>query len=406
MSQITGKVVTVVGGGASAHVLIPFLSGAGHQVRMLTRQPERWSSRIQLELQSIDQELLQTFEGSLAMVSDDPAKVIPQSDIVVLCMPVCAYRTALHQIAPYLRRDPEVAVGTIYGQAGFNWMVDEIAAKFGHQSLVTFAVGLIPWVCRVREYGSVGVTYGSKEINVAAVLPRDRFDDLNEAFLSAICEEWLGKGAFEQSDSFLSLTLSVDNQIIHPSRCYGLFQRYGGSWATEEEIPYFYRDFDEASADLLRALDADYTKVRDSLRSRFPDRSFRHMLDYLALERLSYQSANTDIRESFVTSQTLGAIKPPVRQNAEGRWEIDIEHRFCTDDISYGICIAKWMAQEMNLEVPTIDSIIEWAQELRGEAFLEDGKLLVEGESLAGQWRSGIPPVYGISTIDEMVDSG
>ena len=38
------------------------------------------------------------------------------------------------------------------------------------------------------------------------------------------------------------------------------------------------------------------------------------MLDYLGLERLSYRSENTDIRESFVTSKTLGAIKPPVKQ--------------------------------------------------------------------------------------------
>ena len=136
-------------------------------------------------------------------------------------------------------------------------MVGEISEKFGLESVVTFAVGLIPWICRVREYGAVGVTYGCKSVNVAAVSPRDRFEDLDQAFFSVICEEWLGKGAIEQSDSFLSLTLSVDNQIIHPSRSYGLFRRYGGSWSTWEEIPYFYRDFDEQSADLLRALDDD-----------------------------------------------------------------------------------------------------------------------------------------------------
>ncbi len=400
------KTVTVVGGGASAHVLIPFLSGAGHQVQVLTRQPDKWSSEVQLELQSIDRELLQTFSGSLSQISADPAEVIPTSDIVVLCMPVCAYRAALHQIAPFIRSVPEVSVGTIYGQAGFNWMVDEIAAKFDLDSIVAFAVGLIPWVCRVREYGAVGVTYGCKEVNVAAVSPRDRFDGLNESFFRPICEQWLGKGAFEQSDSFLSLTLSVDNQIIHPSRCYGLFQRYGGSWATPDEIPYFYRDFDEQSADLLRALDADYSKVREAIRTRFSEREFPYMLDYLSLERLSYQSANTDIRESFVTSQTLGAIKPPVRKSDQGAWEIDTDHRFFTDDITYGVCIAKWMAEEMDLQVPTIDAIIEWVQGLRGEEYIQDGHLLVDSESLSAPLKSGIPPVYGMQSMREVVESG
>lgn len=404
MVQSESRTVTVVGGGASAHVLVPFLSGAGHTVQLLTRQPDRWSSDIRLELQSIDQEVLQTFAGTLSRVSDDPAEIIPQSDIVVLCMPVCAYRAALHQIAPHLRSDPEVAVGTIYGQAGFNWMVDEIVSEYGLESVVSFAVGLIPWICRVREYGSVGVTYGCKEVNVAAVSPRDRFQQLNDSFFTAICQQWLGAGPFEQSDSFLSLTLSVDNQIIHPSRCYGLFQRYGGKWSSWEEIPYFYRDFDEQSADLLRALDDDYSKVRAGIRARFPDREFPYMLDYLGLERLSYRSANTDIRESFVTSKTLGAIKPPVRQNADGDWEIDTDHRFFTDDISYGVCIAKWMAQEMDLSVPTMDAIIEWVQDLRGEAYIEDGRLLVDGESLAAPLRSGIPPVYGMESIAEVVD--
>mgnify|MGYP001554725780 CR=1 FL=1 len=291
MVQSESRTVTVVGGGASAHVLVPFLSGAGHTVQLLTRQPDRWSSDIRLELQSIDQEVLQTFAGTLSRVSDDPAEIIPQSDIVVLCMPVCAYRAALHQIAPHLRSDPEVAVGTIYGQAGFNWMVDEIVEAFDLESIVSFAVGLIPWICRVR----------------------------------------------------------------------------------------------------------------DGIRARFPDREFSYMLDYLALERLSYRSANTDIRESFVSSQTLGAIKPPGVQDDEGRWVIDTDHRFFTDDISYGVCIAKWLAQELGLSVPTIDAIIEWAQELRGESYIEDGRLLEDSPSLTGL-HSGIPPVYGMHSLDDLLE--
>ncbi|MCG8461407.1 MAG: NAD/NADP octopine/nopaline dehydrogenase family protein [Holophagales bacterium] len=399
--QIT---TTIVGGGASAHVLIPFLAQAGHRVQVLTRRPEDWSEEIELQLQSIDEELLETFHGRLSRASKNPADVIPESDVVVLCMPVCAYRKSLHELAPHLREDREVFVGTIYGQAGFNWMVGEIAEKHGLEHVSPFAVGLIPWICRVIDYGRSGVTYGCKEVNVAAVSPRQRFDHLDEIFLHAICERWLGKGAFRQSDSFLSLTLSVDNQIIHPSRCFGLFERYGGRWPSRDAIPYFYRDFDELSADLLRDLDADYSKVRDGIRERFPDRDFPHMLDYLGLERLSYRSENTNIRESFTTSRTLGAIKPPVVQLDSGEWAIDTDHRFFTDDISYGVCIAKWMAEQMELEVPTIDAIITWVQELRGERYLEDGRLVVESESLAGPFRSGIPPVYGIHTLEGVVD--
>ena len=208
--------VTIVGGGASAHVLIPFLSGAGHSVQLLTRRPDRWSEEIRLELQTIDEEVERVFNGNLARVSAEPGEVIPSSDVVILCMPVCRYREALRQLAPHLARDREVAIGTIYGQAGFNWMTGEIEREHGLENLTTFAIGLIPWICRVREYGSVGVTYGCKAVNLVAVSPRDRFPALNTRFFHDVCARWFGRGAFELADSFLSITLSV-GQPDHPS---------------------------------------------------------------------------------------------------------------------------------------------------------------------------------------------
>ncbi len=402
MARQQKQVVTIVGGGSSAHVLISFLSGAGFTVNLLTRRPGDWSRRIETQLHSIDGELKQTFDGELAKISDDPAHTIPEADFVVLCMPVCKYRIALHNVAPHLARDREVAVGTIYGQAGFDWMVDEIERKFDHRRLTTFAVGLIPWICRVIDYGKVGVTYGCKEVNVVAVSPPERFEALNENFLPAICERWLGTGAFRLSRSFLALTLSVDNQIIHPSRCYGLYLEHGGRWETEVEIPYFYRDFDDTSADLLRALDADYTTIREALKARYPEEHFEYMLDYLGLERLSYQSENTDIRESFTTSQTLGAIKPPTVPLEGGGWGIDVNHRFFTDDIFYGLAIAKWIADQLGLAVPTIDRIIAWAQDLRDEKIIDGDRLLTDSELLRADFNSGIPPVYGIETLDDL----
>ena len=161
-------------------------------------------------------------------------------------MPVAKYRSALHNIAPCLARDREVFVGTIYGQAGFNWMVGEIEREFDLDNVTTFAVGLIPWICRVIDYGSRGVTYGGKEVNVAAVSPRGRYEALAEDFFPTLSERWLGVGGFVQADSFLSITLSVDNQIIHPARCYGLFKRYGGRWGDAGGDPLLLSRFRRA----------------------------------------------------------------------------------------------------------------------------------------------------------------
>ena len=396
--------VTIVGGGSSTHVLIPFLSCAGFDVNILTRKPKEWSRKVDVQLHSIHGELQEEFSGSLTKISDNPAEVIPQASFVILCMPVCKYRFALHGLAPHLAKDKEVFVGTIYGQAGFNWMVDEVKRKFDLNNITTFAIGLIPWICRIIEYGKVGVTYGCKEVNVVAVSPANRFSELNDLFLKNICERWLKKGSFRQAANFLSLTLSVDNQIIHPSRCYGLFLKYDGKWANKEDIPYFYRDYDQKSADLLQELNQDFSKIRNTIKAKYPQQDFQYMLDYLGLERLSYQSENTDIRESFTTSLTLGAIKPPTIQLESGEWILDKDHRFFTDDIHYGLCIAKWIADQLALDVPTIDSIIDWAQQLRHEKIIEGNRLLLNSESLTSEFMSGIPPVYGLNSIDAILD--
>ena len=129
------------------------------------------------------------------------------------------------------------------------------------------------------------------------------------------------------------------------------------------------------------------------------------MLDYLALERFSYKSHNTDIRESFVNSQTLVSIGTPVVQNSEGLWEVDRNHRFFLDDIYYGNMIAKWMAEKLDISTPTLDEILHWAQLVRGEHFIDDGnRLLVDSPDLAAPFKCGVPSVYGFKSIEDCID--
>ena len=151
----------------------------------MTRRPAAWSKEVKCELQrpnkkkemvhygNVNQskaEVLQTVKGTLNAISSDPADVIPEADVIVLCMPVHQYREALNRLAPYINRTKkEVFVGTVYGQAGFHWMVHEIESNYRLENVCAFAIGLIPWICRTVTYGSLGANYGTKVVNVAAV---------------------------------------------------------------------------------------------------------------------------------------------------------------------------------------------------------------------------------------------
>jgi Ketopantoate reductase PanE/ApbA len=104
----------VVGGGSTAHTIIPFLSEAGHHVNLLTRRPRDWNSVVYSEItDGVTGKITATHAGCLDKASSDPADVIPDADIIVLCLPVHQYRPALARIAPFINRHKEVFVGTV-----------------------------------------------------------------------------------------------------------------------------------------------------------------------------------------------------------------------------------------------------------------------------------------------------
>ena len=396
------KNIVIVGGGNSAHVLIPLLSEANFNITMLTSRPNDWS---QLEYRDPNDEVLEVFSGKIDTITDKPESCIQDADYIILCMPVYQYRTALHRVAPYINRNKQVVVGAVYGQGGFNWMVEEILQKYQLANITYFAFGLIPWVCRTKEYGHKGITYGVKVRNAAMVYPQEQFARINDEFFDMICYRWFKTGKVEQLDNFISITLSVDNQIIHPTRCYAICQEYGGKWEHAEDVPLFYKDYDAFSAQCLADLDDDYSKVRNRIKQLYPDKDFHYMLNYLNLEHYTYNSSSSDIVDSFVNSPTLQAIRTPVIQDQDGSVEIDKNGRFFMDDIYYGIAIVKWMAELLLIDVPMIDKLLHWAQELRGEQIIsKDNHLLLNSADLNTLLKSGTPYFYGKKTINDIVD--
>jgi hypothetical protein len=402
----TSLTTCIVGGGNSAHVLIPFLSEAGHHIRLLTRRPNDWHDVVYCDITDGETgEITRTHAGQLQQKSSNPALVIPGADIVILCMPVHQYRPALERLAPHLCRDKQVFVGTMYGQAGFNWMVHAMERQHGLTNIVTFAIGNIPWICRTLEYGKHVANFGGKDTNLVAVTPATSFEKLNDILLQDLSVRPLHMGPFKLACSFLSLTMSVDNQIIHPARCYALWQKCQGKWQTEKEVPYFYKHFDEASAENVRQLDRDYSAICDAIRKRFPERPFIYMLSYLELEHLNHKHNHEGILTSLRDSKQLASIKTPTVVNPDGTHSLNVNHRFFDDDIQYGCLIAKWVAAKLNVETPFIDAIILWAQKLRGEAFLDEsnGKINVE-YCLKDKYTSGIPESYGLTSVEDILD--
>ncbi len=90
--------ICICGGGNLGHVTAGFLSSQEElQVSLLTTKPELWS----LYLEVVDNNG-KSYKGKLSTISSDPKEVIPDADIVLLCLPGFAIHDVLCSINPYL----------------------------------------------------------------------------------------------------------------------------------------------------------------------------------------------------------------------------------------------------------------------------------------------------------------
>ena len=66
------KNIVIVGGGNSAHVLIPLLSKTEFDISVLTSRPDEWSHTVTLEYQNTCGEVLKVFQGEIKTITDNP----------------------------------------------------------------------------------------------------------------------------------------------------------------------------------------------------------------------------------------------------------------------------------------------------------------------------------------------
>ena len=192
--------ICICGGGNLGHVCAGFLANRGHQVSILTTKPERWSQI--LEIVAPDG----SFEGKLAQVSSQPQEVIPQAEIVLICLPGFAIHDELTKIKPHLSKN--CLVGTVVSSTGFFFE----AFKVLPADIALFGFQRVPFISRTIEYGQKAELKGYKEsLHVAIEQTEDKES------VRVVLEQLFEKPV-TIADSFYEVSLSNSNPILHPSR--------------------------------------------------------------------------------------------------------------------------------------------------------------------------------------------
>jgi len=391
--------ILIVGGGNAAHAMAALFPSRGLKTNMLANYADE-ADRINAGIKEQGY-IGATFadhntpkglvKGCPEKVAKTAAEVLPGCNVVILPLPSLAYRSVLEELKPHIQ--PGTFIGVTPGQGGFDWMARDVLGDLCND-LVFFALMPMPFNCRITEFGKhVAVQVFKQNYRIGTLPPSAEPQALS------ICEQLFGKT--ESCGHFLSTTLYPINAIIHPQRLYALTHpKDKEAWSLSNplpENPLFYEDIDDQSADLMNKVNAELIEIGRLLREAGMEVDVPHIFDFLA--KFVYQDPAPDLKTFFATQPAYKGFRCPLKQAEDGKgWHPDFNNRYFTEDIPYGLCIYKGVADIVGASTPTMDMVLYWVQEGMGKEYVVDGKLAGKdvGETAA-------PQRYGITTIDGLV---
>jgi len=325
------KTICICGGGSLGHVIAGWLSAKGKaEVNILTSNPEMWSHTLIVD--TPDKRILQ---GTIGNISCHPENVIPNADVVLLCVPGFAIRDMLKKIRGCLKK--ETFVGSVFSSTGFFFealeILDEEQPLWGFQR--------VPFIARTAEYGHSAHLMGYKSSLSIAVEHSNEKD-----FFRALIEDWF-ETPVKLLNNWYEASLTNSNPLLHTSRLYTMF----AEGQIYPRMIYFYEEWTEEAAELLIQMDAEFFNLLEKLpvtKGYLP-----RILDY-------YESDDAcSLSNKLRSLQGLKGIRSPMKETREG-WIADFDSRYFTEDFPYGLKYVYELAHKNNIETPNIDKVYLW----------------------------------------------
>lgn len=364
--------ICVCGGGALGQVISGKLSAEGKaNISVLTNRPEKWIKNIVVD----DFDKL-GLVGDIKQISNNPADVIPNVDIVILTVPGELNSEWLTKIRPYLSES--TIVSSVVGCTGFMWIANSILGN--KRPLMIWQ--RVPCNGRVDDYGKKATLTGRKTILKISAKNIENIEAIR-AYI-----EFCFDVPTVILPNYLEATLTNSNPILHPCRLYSAFGKWESGEFYDKNI-MLYDDWTLHSSELLVKCDVEFQEVLSKL--PIDTGQTPPILQY-------YESGDYDgLRKKLMSIPSFQRVKIPMHKMDEG-FIPDVSGRFFHEDIPFGLVIIKGVAELCGVETPNIDKVIEWGQTMIGKEFIVGTKLI--GKNIKD---SGIPQNYGIDSVEKLV---
>lgn len=320
------------------HVVAGFVAAQSkHEVCLLTRQPERWSTQLTIEAPEGT-----TYTGHLSGIYSDAQQAVSDAQIILLCLPGYGIRDTLLQIKDYLR--PDAAVGTVVSSTGFFFQAIDILSA----SQTLFGFQRVPFISRVIDYGHRARLMGYKE-SLELAIERSAQPGILRDVLSDML-----RTPIHLLGSHYEVSLSNSNPLLHPSRLYSLWKDWHPG-IIYDRIPMFYEEWTEEAAELYINMDRELQALLEQL--PVSKGSIATVLAY-------YESTDApSLARKLRSIEAFKGIASPMKQ-VEGGFVPDFHSRYFTEDFPYGLAFVHRLTHEKGIPSPTIDKIYEWGMKM------------------------------------------
>lgn len=327
--------ICICGGGNLGHVTAGFFAAQDDlQISLLTTKPELWAQHLEV----VDGEG-RTYRGKLYMVSSDPKDVIPDVDIVLVCLPGFAIHDELCSIVPWLKS--RTWVGTVVSSTGFFFE----AMKVLPQTQPLFGFQRVPFISRIIKYGHVAELKGYKESLSVAV---ERIE--NKEMVRATLEK-LFKTPTKLLDSYYEVSLSNSNPLLHTARLYTMWKDWKPGVCYDKN-PEFYCDWTIEAAELLIAMDEEFQDLLKKIGLK--KGAIPPVLQY-------YESCDAEsLTKKLNSISAFKGIASPMVVNQFGKYEPDFSSRYFTEDFPYGMRFIVDAGEKYGSEMPLIKKVYHW----------------------------------------------
>lgn len=324
--------ICICGGGNLGHVCAGFLANRGHQVSILTTKPERWNS--ELEIVAPDG----IFTGKISLISSKPEEIIPQAEIVLVCLPGYAIHDELVKIKPFLSK--EAIVGSVVSSTGFFFE----AFKALPSDISLFGFQRVPFISRIIDYGKKAELKGYKDtLHVAIENTSEKEPIRNEL-------EKLFEKPVSIADNYYEVSLSNSNPILHPARLYTMWKDWRPGIVYPRN-PQFYAEWTVEASTLLLKMDDEFQHLLKTIGLKVG--CIPTILDY-------YEGSDAvSLTQKLHDIKAFQGIPSPMKE-VEGGWIPDFSSRYFTEDFPYGMRFIVETAHEQNVAIPTIEEIYQW----------------------------------------------